>query len=103
AVGANAGRIFRQLLTESLLLSLIGGALGLLVARWGALALLYVAGGHNLALHSDGRVLGFNFAVSVLVGVLFGVAPAFRAARVDLNSVLKGTGVAGQERSRFSS
>jgi predicted permease len=95
AMGAGAARLFRQVLTESILLATIGAALGLLLAHWADAALLrLVSGGPNpipLDVHLDSRILGFTLGVAVLTGILFGLAPAFRAARVDLSSVLKGT------------
>ncbi|HXW56502.1 MAG TPA: ABC transporter permease [Candidatus Cybelea sp.] len=95
AMGAGALRLLRQVFTESILLALIGGAVGLLVANWADLALLrMVSRGSSLLsldVHPDARILIFTFAVSVLTGILFGLAPAFRAVRVDLGSVLRGT------------
>jgi predicted permease len=100
AIGAGRWRIVRQLLTESLALSFVGGALGLLVAFWGLDALRGLAPGniprlHNVAL--DGRVLLFTSAVTMLTGVLFGVAPALRSSRVNLGETLKegGRGAVG--------
>jgi predicted permease len=92
AIGAGRWRIVRQLLTESLALSLVGGALGLLVAFWGLDALRALAPGNiprlqNVAL--DGRVLLFTSAVTMLTGVLFGLAPALRGSRVNLGETLK--------------
>jgi putative ABC transport system permease protein len=95
AVGAGRLRIIRQLLTESVLMSLMGGVLGLLLAIAG-LKLLLFAGPDTLPrLHEigvDGRVLAFTFVVSLLTGILFGLAPAVRSSRVDLNGVLKDGG-----------
>lgn len=95
AMGAGRSRLFRQVFTESILLALIGGAAGLLLARWADVALLrLVSGGPNqipLDLHPDARVLMFTFGICVLTGILFGLAPALRTRRVDLNSVLRGT------------
>src|SRR6266536_8310 len=92
AVGAGRLRIIRQLLTESVLLALMGGFLGLLLA-FVAVRVLRVFGPDSLPrlneIGLDGRVLGFTFFVSVLTGVVFGLAPALRASRVDLNEVLK--------------
>jgi putative ABC transport system permease protein len=93
ALGAARGRLLRQLLTESLLLSVSGGALGLLVA-WILIAL--VSRAKNVALPQfaviqlNGEVLAFTFALSVLTGVLFGLVPALRTSRPDLHEELKG-------------
>ncbi len=88
AIGASGARLIRQLLTESLLLSVCGGGLGLLFARWGGPALLFLIPGSqqaaSLDVSPDGAVLAFAAAVSVATGILFGLAPALRAARVDL-------------------
>jgi len=95
ALGAGAPRLFRQVLTESVLLAAIGGAVGLLLAHWTDTALLRMVSSSpdqiRLDLHPDARVLAFTLGVSLLTGILFGLAPAFQATRVDLNSVLKGT------------
>ena len=92
AVGAGRRRIFRQLLTESVLLSLLGGLVGMLLTLLG-LRFLVRLGPNTLPrlneIGIDSRVLAFTFFVSVLTGIVFGVIPAFRASRVDLNSVLK--------------
>ena len=96
AVGASRGQLVRQLFTESVLLSVLGGALGLLLAQWGVGFLLTVLSyGRTAAsfeLDPDVRILGFTLGVSLLTGVLCGLGPALRATRVDLNPVLKGTG-----------
>jgi predicted permease len=93
AVGAGRWRLVRQLLMESALLSAGGAAAGLLVGRWGLQALLAMAkaGRYSLPVdvHLDLRVLGFAAAVSMLTTVLFGLAPALRATRVDLAYGLK--------------
>jgi predicted permease len=94
AVGADRRRIVRQLLTESLLLAVLGGGLGILFASWGASALgAFLSSSQPQPLgfttHLDARVLGFTAAVSILTGLLFGVAPAFRSTRVDLTPALK--------------
>ncbi len=95
AVGAGRRRIIRQLLTESVLLALMGGFLGLFLA-FVAVRVLRVFGPDSLPrlneIGLDGRVLGFTFFVSVLTGVVFGLAPALRASRVDLHEVLKDGG-----------
>ena len=91
AVGASRWRLIRQLLTESVLLSLLGGAFGVIVAFWGKAALGVLTGllPTDLELEINGKVLLFTFAVSVLTGVLFGLVPAIRATKLDLNSALK--------------
>jgi len=92
ALGAGRFRLIRQLLTESLLLAALSGALGLLLAQWGARLLLAYLPQERTAsfdLSPDTSVLGFTLAVSMLTGVLFGLAPALGATRLDLNSSLK--------------
>jgi predicted permease len=93
ALGAGGLRLFRQMLTESILLATIGGAVGLLFAEWAEVALLHMvsagAGQVPLDLHPNGKILAFTLGVSVLTGIVFGLAPAFRAMRVDLSSGLK--------------
>jgi putative ABC transport system permease protein len=92
ALGARRGRIVRQLLTESLLLSLVGAGLGLLLAIWigdaiGALGAKQIPRADQIAV--DGRVLGFTFLLSLITGVVFGLAPALQASRTELNESLK--------------
>jgi predicted permease len=92
AIGAGRLRLIRQLLTESALLALAGGALGLLLANLGArtlLAYLPYQAGAAFDVTPDAHILGFTMAVSLLTGILFGLAPALRATRVDLTSALK--------------
>jgi putative ABC transport system permease protein len=93
SLGASQGRLVRQFLTESILLSVLGAALGLLLARWGSAVLVhYLSSDRNpifLDLAVSFRILGFTAAVAVATGILFGVAPAFRATRVSLNVALK--------------
>jgi predicted permease len=99
ALGAGWQRIARQLLTESILLALLGGAAGLVLAR----ASLYVVRAMNPGniprledIAISGSVLGFTFGVSLVTGILFGVAPVWRAIKVDLNNSLKAGGRSGQ-------
>ncbi len=104
ALGAGRRRVVRQLLTESVTLSLFGGALGVLFAYGGAHAILSFVGNAQLAavgsrgpIHLrvlgftavDPRILGFTLVVSLFTGILFGLAPAFRNARVDFTPALK--------------
>jgi putative ABC transport system permease protein len=95
ALGASRGRLIRQLLTECILLSSAGAALGILFARWGnALLVRYISTGSNqvfLDLSLDGRVLVFTAVIAVLTGTLFGVLPALRSTRVSLSSAMKGS------------
>ncbi|HYU31613.1 MAG TPA: ABC transporter permease [Thermoanaerobaculia bacterium] len=107
ALGAGKARLIRQLLTESVLLSLLGGALGLLLAFWAGTALLRLVGGAGsvaaVDLRPDLPILFFTAAVSILTGVLFGLAPALRATRVELAPTLKESArsVAGQAGGRW--
>jgi predicted permease len=93
ALGAGGARLVRQMLTESILLAAIGGTVGLLFAAWAEATLLRMVSAGNgevpLDLHPSGRILAFTLGISVLTAILFGLAPALRATRVDLNSVLK--------------
>ena len=95
AVGAARMRLVRQLLTESLLLALGGGAAGLLVAQWGTQALLRLAvsqaSADALDVHPDPVVLGFTAGVCLLAGLLFGLVPAFKSLRVEVTPTLKET------------
>ena len=92
ALGASRARIARQMLTESILLSIFGGALGLLVALWGINALVALSSDNIPRVKEvgiDGRVLGFTLAVSIVTGIIFGLIPAIQASRTDLNETLK--------------
>jgi predicted permease len=92
ALGASRSRIARQLLTESVMLSLVGGVLGLLLAMWGIEALKMLGPANLPRLNNIGLdyyVLGFTLGLSVLTGMLFGLAPVFQTRRVDLNETLK--------------
>ncbi|MGH9936416.1 MAG: FtsX-like permease family protein, partial [Blastocatellia bacterium] len=102
-VGAGRGRIVRQLLTESLLLAMVGGGGGILLAQW-AIDALRALGPEQLprlqAVSVDGRILLFTLGVTLVTGVLFGLAPALQAGQVNLNELLKegGRGGGGQRR-----
>lgn len=99
ALGARWQRLVRQLLTESLLLALMGGAAGLLIARWSISVLRAINPGNIPRLEEigiDAGVLAFTFGISIVTGILFGLAPALRAARVDLNNTLKAGGRSSQ-------
>jgi predicted permease len=92
ALGASRGRIIRQLLTESMLLSLTGGAVGVILCLW-SVRWIHVLGTKSIPrladVGIDGRVLLFTFLLSVFSGILFGLAPALRVSRIDLNTTLK--------------
>lgn len=97
-LGAKRSRLISQLLMESLLLSLAGGALGILIGRWGARAWLVLSengDSRSLSPQLDTRVLAFTLAVSIGTAILFGLAPIFRSLRVDLTPALKSGGGAG--------
>jgi len=100
ALGASQGRVIRQLLTESVLLTIAGGTLGLLLASWGSRAALSVLPGtlpRANDVRIDPRVLLFTLLVSLLAGVLFGLAPALKTSQPDLHETLKegGRGTSG--------
>jgi predicted permease len=95
ALGAGRSRLIRQLLTENVMLSCTGAALGVLLAYWGAAALTAFIFGNSYSSFGavntspDATVLGFTMAVAVLTGILFGLAPALRGTRIDVGPVLK--------------
>jgi putative ABC transport system permease protein len=92
ALGASRSRLIRQLLTESVLLSIIGGGVGLVIAAWGIDALMALAP-ENLPrikdVAIDSRALLFTAGVTILTGLVFGLAPALQASKPDLNETLK--------------
>jgi predicted permease len=100
AIGAGRGRLIRQLLTESLLLAMLGAAAGILLAHWADNLLLRMVSGASksaavqLNLQPDARVLGFTLGVAVLTALLFGLIPSLYLTRLDLSPVLKSTTLA---------
>jgi putative ABC transport system permease protein len=100
ALGAGKGRVLRQLLTESMLLGLLGGTIGLALAFWGKNLLIAWISRNLPALDPirlDYRVLAFNLALGLLTGVAFGLAPALQASKVQLNESLKEAGRSAAE------
>jgi len=92
ALGASRWRIVRQLMTESLMLAVVGGAFGVLLATWGVSVLSKLNTGEWARIDEvsiDGRVLAFTFLISLLVGVLSGLFPALQNSRLSLNEALK--------------
>ena len=111
ALGASRGRLIRQWLTENLLLSVLGGALGLALAYWGLQAIVALAPENpsrdaiitrGVGITMDYRVLFFTLLLSVLTGVIFGLLPVIQASNPDLNKALKDSGrsTTGSVRSR---
>jgi len=109
ALGATRWQVIRQLLTESVLLAMVGGVLGVLLALWGLKVLVAIGANHIPRLEGvsiDGRSLVFTVLVSLLTGVLFGLAPAWQASKPDVYETLKDSsrGMAGGlHRSRLRS
>jgi predicted permease len=95
AIGASRGRLIRQMLTESVLLAMMSGVLGLIFAQWGTAILLRMVDSGlqpiSLDLHPDGRVLGFTMVLCLFTGVLFGLVPALRASGTAISSALNGS------------
>ena len=99
ALGASRGRLIRQLLTESLLLAFIGGVVGILLAQWGvSLLVTRVAATTPLDVRPDAWILLFTLGISLVSGVLFGIAPALRATKADLTTALKEKTAHGRKR-----
>jgi putative ABC transport system permease protein len=101
ALGAGRGRVIRQLLTESVLLAIVGGGLGLALAYWGIGALISINKEgipRSSEIGLDGRVLFFTLGISLLTGVLFGLFPAWQTSKTDLHAVLKEGGRSGSAR-----
>jgi predicted permease len=119
ALGASRSRLLRQGVAESLLLAASGGALGVLVARWGVDLLMNIRPSDNtqfwtsyshtfnfFTIDLDWRVLGFNFALALLTGLLFGLLPALQSSFINVNKALKevsGVGFQGQRKSSVRS
>src|SRR6185369_10875373 len=95
AVGATRGGLIRQLLTESLILAILGGAVGALMSAWGTHSLALLAQGtlpRAAEIQVDGQALLFTLAISLFAGIIFGLMPALQVSRPDLNTVLRSQG-----------
>ncbi len=95
AMGASRGELVRQLLTESVMLAMLGGALGVILSSWGTPVLASMAQNtlpRAAEIRTSGSVLGFTLVVSMVAGILFGLAPALEISRPDLNSDLRSEG-----------
>jgi predicted permease len=108
SMGAGRGRLIRQLLTESVLLSVTGAAAGVLAAYWGVKALStmlpYYSFPHEAAIHVNGMVLIFSAAIALFTGILFGISPAYQLSRPQLSALIQANSVklTGSSRSRHS-
>ena len=106
SMGAGRGRLIRQLLTESVLLSVTGAALGVLAAYWGVKALStmlpYYSFPHEAAIHVNAMVLIFSAAIALLTGILFGISPAYQLSRPPLSTLIQASSakLTGSARSR---
>ncbi len=102
SIGAGRARLVRQLFTESLLLAAVGGFTGLLLARWGAALLVALISGDSpevlAGVNADVHILGFAMAVTIAAALLFGLAPALQATRVDLTAALNDASRSSQGR-----
>jgi predicted permease len=110
-LGASRGRLIRQLLTENLIVALAGGVIGTLLALWSSALIVRLIsarvesveiGALRLDAGPDWRILLYSFGVSLITGLAFGLAPALRASRVDLNTAMKSEGVLQSKRRFFT-